>query len=236
MTFSKIFSLLWFLSFFILGCDIQEYSDTEAIEISELSQKNGIFFTVENKDTIRFADFPVAFKNFYVPYCATCHSNHWSASDERQILTLNTWEDVLDFGPSRLVLTAVAGGMPKSPVDKVPEKVLNTASDFLSENLDIPQEEPIGSISGITDPEIKRVVEKYCGNCHGHKGGLLSEYNLSTYERWKSERLPIIKAFESTDAKISMPLIGSRQETMWNQSPDDVELLLDWLENGLPNK
>jgi len=230
----KIYFLLAGYLLVTLGCGSEHQPMRNQPADSNLVLFNGIYYEINNnKDSLPFMDFPNAFRNFFLPNCSGCHSNRLEYTDERGSLNLNTWSEVVAYGPLKLVMIAQTGEMPIRPLGKVPEPTLNDAINFLIEGVD-GSFRP-GSFPDIINSKLREITERYCGRCHGSQGLFLQEVDLRTYADWQENAALNLQSVSGASNVVQMPTAGSPELKLWNNSPKDRAALISWLQNGLPN-
>jgi uncharacterized membrane protein len=81
-----------------------------------------------------FADMPPPFQAMN-QYCFDCHSARGqsdAADSARSKLVMNTWQDVVAFGPERILLAARIGDMPPTTSAAVPDSILSQVEMLLA--------------------------------------------------------------------------------------------------------
>lgn len=186
-----------------------------------------------------FADMPVPFRTFY-GYCSQCHSSRGKdslAPAARAAMTVNTWRDLLDYGPSKLILAAKTGTMPKNTSGQnvpVPVDVLNRVEAYLASWTT----GKIDAISGTKYPVAVDFVTRYCGDCHTAQGRDPSQREayqdmpLDVYADWQSYQkgIELRLRHEFTLSEIMPPESYALQPTA-----EEREKILQWLALGSPN-
>ncbi len=183
-------------------------------------------------DTFEFADMPHAVREIHLNNCGACHANSWYREDARASLALNTWEDIITFGPLRFYLIAKRGNHPDNPDFVIAPEALEELSRFLGQNT--PSGVPPGSMPDLDPPEVRRVAEKYCGSCHGTLGSFLISADLRSVAGWMENRIVALEVLTTNRASESMPPSGSTQASALALHPEDKALLIAWLQGMAP--
>jgi len=222
---------------FFSGCQsgIQPTIALKAPAPETLTLTDGIYYGLDaNGISIPFADFPEPYRNFYVEFCANCHSNNWTLQDDRDKSTFNTWQEIQSFGALSLLLMAQEGTMPIRPGKNIPPEILSTAIEYLAVGINSGPSK--GSIAGISDPEISRISQKYCGACHGFLGTDLETADLRTYADWVKQKTNLLNTMNGGFLAIPMPERGTQEFELWKSNPAEKEKLIAWLSAGLKNE
>jgi uncharacterized membrane protein len=228
----------WALGLLWLGCTETPTPPEASYETAGLlHDSDGIWV-----DTIigePFADMPVPFRTFY-GYCSQCHSDRGGdslASAARASVRINTWQDAVKYGPSRLIMAAKTGAMPvkTSPQDPgVSKDILNRVEAYLASWTT----GKVDAISGCRYPVAVAYVTRYCADCHtaqGQDAARVRGYKalpLDVFADWQSYQ-KIIEGrirLDHPGGDIMPPKTYGLQP-----SAQESAQILQWLAQGSPN-
>jgi len=190
---------------------------------------------------IPFVDVPPSFREFW-RNCSGCHSSSGKlreAYEARKYLRLDTWEEILAYGPNRLLLAARGGGMPLARMPRVPEDVMGRAQAYLAS---WGGELPI-IIQGFNYAKAREFVRKYCADCHAPGGKNPEQVKattlllLDTYTQWH-KREQKIKFRLDTATLATRPLESMPPDSLpFNRKPSIAERLemMKWIDSLSPN-
>ncbi len=188
-----------------------------------------------NLDNRPFADMPLAYREFW-RYCFSCHSNSGQkaeAPEARRALRINTWRDILAYGPEKLILSVKVGGMPLPSSPKVPREVLDRVQAYLATWND-PTPDP--QLFDFRYAEAENFVRTYCADCHTPAGRHLKQPKatqrliLDSYATWHRQQTSIA-IWIDTLALVKMP------PEDYERQPSDAQRrrMLQWIDSLSPN-
>jgi hypothetical protein len=121
------------VSTLFLHCTEAPTPPDSSIDTSGLIQDSlGIWVDTLTRES--FADMPPAFRDVH-QYCWECHSHRGKsplADSARTALTMDTWSNMVAFGPERLLLSVKLGDMPPDSSRQVPKAVLSRTEAYLA--------------------------------------------------------------------------------------------------------
>lgn len=228
-----------FVTLFLMSCTESPTPPEASFETTGLVRGvDGIW--VDTLFNEAFADMPVPFRTFY-GYCSQCHSSRGTdslAAEGRAALTLNTWHEVVDYGPSRLILAAKTGSMPILSTAQnvpVPIDVLNRVEAYLASwttgKLD--------AISGTKYPVAVDFATRYCGDCHTAQGKdpsqreAYQDMRLDVYADWQSYQKGI-EGRLNPDFPIGGDVMPPKNYAL-QPTVEEREKIMQWLALGSPN-
>ncbi len=184
----------------------------------------------------KFADIPEPFRGFYAA-CSACHSNLAPNTDAilraKAKMNLNTWAEIVAFGPDRLLTAASGRAMPPAPEKTVPDSQLVAVLGFLSS-----WSSGGVALQGTDFKQGKFLVGRFCADCHtaaGKNSDQARAWNilpLDTYAEWiKYPRLLSGRLAENHPGGNPMP------PPKFSLQPTAAErnILLDWIARNSPN-
>jgi len=231
----SIINSAFFLAFWGCQTDGGRLSLSQEPSLDSLSVKDGIYYGPDdNGIVVAFADFPEPYRNFFVPFCANCHSNRWTLQDDRGTANFNTWEQVKNYGALKLLLMAQDGTMPIEPGPGIPPGIIGPAIKLVSAGIDSGLSQ--GAIGGIIDPEILAIAQKYCGGCHGYLGTDLNTADLRDYQGWVERETDVLNSINGSLISPPMPERGTQEFELWAKNPVEKEKLIQWVQGGLENE
>jgi hypothetical protein len=186
-------------------------------------------------DNRPFADMPLAYREFW-RYCFSCHSSSGQkveAREARRAVRLDTWREMLAYGPEKLILAAKVGGMPLRSSAKVPPEVLDRVQAYLATWSD-PTPEP--RLFDFQYPASETFMRTYCADCHTPAGRHIKQPQatqrliLDNYATWHRQQASIA-AWIDTLALLKMP------PDDYDRQPSDAERrrMLQWIDSLSPN-
>jgi len=188
-----------------------------------------------------FMDVPPSYRQFW-RYCSNCHTSLGKsayAPAGRKVLLLNTWEQILSYGPERLILAARGGGMPLAPAAKVPDDVLGRAQAYLASWGDTAQRI---LLMGYRWPEAENFVRKYCSDCHAPGGRhpqsvqAMLYLMLDTYDQWHKREEKIKGRIDTAADPLSINVMPP--DTLPLEKKPTVEerrRMMEWIDRFSPN-
>jgi hypothetical protein len=185
-------------------------------------------------DSLPFADMPLAYREFW-RYCFSCHSSSGQkaeAREARRAVRLDTWRQVLAYGPEKLILAAKAGGMPLRSSPKVPPEVLDRVQAYLA-SWSSPNPEP--ALIGFRYAEAENFVRTYCADCHTPAGRSNDQPEatrrliLDNYAAWHRQQGTIAAWIDT--ALPGMPPDGYEPQP----SVAERRRMLQWIDSLSPN-
>jgi uncharacterized membrane protein len=186
-----------------------------------------------------FSDMPVAYQEFW-RYCFSCHSSSGKnsrAREARRALKIDTWREVLRYGPEKLILSVKTGGMPLPSSAPVPEEVLSRVQAFIATWGDTAQRI---DLIGFRYKEAEQFNRKFCADCHAPGGRHLKQPSasryilLDTYASWQKQQVIILPWI---DPELSAPMAPPMPPEDYPNHPDSLERarIVDWLNRRAPN-
>jgi hypothetical protein len=154
-------------------------------------------------------------------------------------MRIDTWEQILGYGPERLILSARGGGMPVAPAVPVPDDVLGRAQAYLASWSDSAQ---TVRLVGYRWPEAENFVRKYCADCHAPGGRDPQQVQamlyliLDTYEQWH-KRGGKIKSRIDTAADPTAIAVMPPDNMPIEKKPtrEEVRRMMEWIDRFSPN-
>ncbi len=210
-----------------------------------------------------FMDVPEPYREFW-HYCATCHSGfkyspYLESVRAKRAMQLNNWDEIVAYGPEKLFLAALRGGMPLATAVPVPDYVIERVHAYLAAHWDttgVPPAPPqpvtttgivdtfwVADSTGIHKVEFlykpaQRLMDKYCAECHARDGN--SPYQKLTWSNslqidsfpvWRGAAGPLIERMDPVYTwDLMPPFYGAHQPTRAER-----DTLLQWLNRGAPN-
>ena len=184
----------------------------------------------------KFIDIPEPFRAFY-KRCSACHSNLAPNTDAllraKAKMNLNTWAEIVAFGPERLLTAASGGAMPPAPEKPIPDSQLVAVLGFLSSWSSGGE-----ALQGTEFKQGKILVGRFCADCHtaaGKNSDQARAWNilpLDTYGQWiKYAGLIRGRLAENHPGGNVMP------PPKFPMQPTAAErkVLLDWIDRNSPN-
>ena len=113
---------------------IGAYTDAQLDSLTPLQRDSFGIWRDPDLGNRPFADMPLAYREFW-RYCFSCHSSSGQkaeAREARRALRIDTWREVVRYGPGKLILAVKAGGMPLRSSPKVPPEVLDRVQAYLA--------------------------------------------------------------------------------------------------------
>jgi len=184
--------ILWTLvALLVLSCD-ELSSPPPAPDTGHLFQDSLGIWRSTDADSLPFLDMPLSYREFW-RYCANCHSGSGQsplAVKARRALQINTWEQILSYGPEKLVLAAKSGGMPLPPSPSGPDEVLSRVQAYLAAWPAPDTAQPL-RLRGYRYAAAENFVRTYCADCHTPGGKNADKpvaalhLMLDDYEEWR---------------------------------------------------
>jgi hypothetical protein len=214
-------------------------SDPELVAAGLKRDSLGIWRN-EDLENRPFADMPVAYQEFW-RYCFSCHSTSGKnsrAREARRALRIDTWREVLRYGPEKLVLSVKTGGMPLPSSAPVPEEVLSRVQAWLATWGDTAQQI---TLIGFQYKEAENFARTYCADCHSpggrnpDQGEATHAILLDTYASWWKQQQVILQWI---DPALSAPMPPAMPpEDYVDHVPDSAARarMVDWLTRLAPN-
>ncbi len=229
-----VFSMI--VAIFMTACSRLPTPPSDTIFVNGLVQDPLTSIYSDSTGLEKFADVPEPFRAFYAR-CSGCHSNLAPNTDAmlraKGKVNLNTWAEMVAFGPDRLFAAASGRAMPPAGEKPVPDSLLDAVLGFISSWAS-------GGVAlqGAEFSQGKSLVGRFCADCHTETGKNSDQARtwsilpLDTFDQWlKYQALIYGRLAENHPGGNPMPPPKfSRQPT-----PSERKILLSWIERNSPN-
>lgn len=226
----------WAVAFVLLGCSRLPTPPEGASSVEGLVRDPATGIYSDSTGAVRFADVPRPFRDFFA-HCSDCHSNR-AANTELKLraksrMNVNNWEEIVAFGPSRLIVAASAGSMPPGSETQVPDTLLEQTLAFVAS-----WSRGGLALQGTEYLHAQTLVGRYCADCHTANGRHADQPRawsllpLDTYAQWRRHQ-DLIAGRLAPDH----PGGALMPPAQFPAQPSAAErgLLLDWIARNSPN-
>lgn len=220
----------------LLGCSRLPTPPAATMAVDGLIRDPSTGIYSDSAGSERFADIPQPFRRFYA-YCSNCHSNLAPNTDAmvqaKAKMNLNNWEEIVAYGPSRLVVFANAGTMPPQPSGNVPDTLIDRVIGFLAS-----WSSGGSALQGTRFLAGKALINRLCADCHTASGRNPNQARawqtlpMDTYAQWKK-----YQSLVAGRLSISHPGGSPMPPPEFPFQPNSNErgLLLDWISRNSPD-